>query len=78
MVLDVGDGNPVTLYLLHRKGWILNCNSIGTLDSIPKFIVLHRTEPHQYDCAEFTHILTSADTLLSNGEHLLLGTASGL
>ena len=77
MVLDVDDGNPVTLYLLHRKGWILNCNSIASLAKIPNYVVLHRTEPHHYGCAEFSSMLQHADTLLMRGDHVLLRTKAG-
>ena len=77
MVLDVADGNPVTLYLLHRKGWIANCGTIDALPEFPSYIVLHTSEPHQYDCPRFEAALVGADVLLTVGDHVLLKTAAG-
>ena len=71
-VLDVGDGNPVTLYLLHRKGWIVNCQSLHTVKTMPDYIVLHKNEPGQYDCAAFESLIANSTEVLAIDDLVLL------
>ncbi len=72
MVLDIGDGNPVMLYLLHRKGWIVNCGILTGLDRRPPYIVLPPDAAVYTDCDALRPVLDGAEELYEQGGYRLL------
>jgi hypothetical protein len=75
-VLDVSDGNPVMLYLLHRKGWIERCGTVEKPTSRASYMVLHKDNREHYDCAAFQDFIRKADTLVVRRSYVLLALPS--
>ncbi len=63
MVLTVGDGNPLLLYLLHRKGWVVNSGTITDVDQRPRYLALPPDADSYLDSEAMRDLLTGASVL---------------
>jgi 4-amino-4-deoxy-L-arabinose transferase-like glycosyltransferase len=71
-VLTVGDGNPLLLYLLHRKGWIVNSGTITDVDQRPPYLMLPPDADSYLDSGAMRDLITGASVLHEHRGYRLL------
>lgn len=71
-VLTVGDGNPLLLYLLHRKGRIVNSGTLAGVDQRPPCLVLPPAADSYAISEAMKDLITGAVVLHEHGGYRLL------